>query len=64
MMGRKELQAVAAGIVAEPPMIRARLCVRFGRIFKGENPRFDAQKWVEACEVKHPDIALARIVED
>lgn len=64
MMGRRELRAVAAGIMAEPPMIRARLCVRFGRIFKGENPRFDPEKWVKACEVKHPDIALARIVED
>ena len=63
-MEKKEMRGFAARIVEKPPMIRARLCVRFGRIFKGENPRFDPEKWVKACEVKHPDIALARIVED
>ena len=48
MMGRKELRLVAAGIAAEAPAVRARLCVRFGRLFMGDNPRFDAEKWVDA----------------
>lgn len=63
MMGRKELRLVATGIAAEAPAVRARLCVRFGRLFMGDNPRFDAEKWVDACEVKHPNEAMIRILE-
>lgn len=63
-MSRKELVLVARGILQEAPMIRARMCVRLGRIFREDNPRFDVQKWVEACGVRHPDIALTKILAD